>query len=37
MGHSDIQTTANIYTHRDLDTLHRSMELLDGTAEKHKN
>lgn len=34
MGHSDIQTTANIYTHRDLDTLHRGMDLLDGTAAK---
>lgn len=36
MGHSDIQTTANIYTHRDLDTLHRGMDLLDGTAAKKK-
>ncbi len=31
MGHSDIQTTANIYTHRDKDTLHSSMAQLDGT------
>lgn len=31
MGHSDIQTTANIYTHRDTTTLHSSMALLDGT------
>lgn len=30
MGHADIQTTANIYTHKDNETLHRSMELLDG-------
>lgn len=36
MGHSDIQTTANIYTHRDLDTLHKGMDLLDGTAAKKK-
>lgn len=32
MGHADIQTTANIYTHRDSATLHSSMSLLDGTA-----
>lgn len=32
MGHADIQTTANIYTHRDQDTLHGSMAILDGTA-----
>ena len=32
MGHADIQTTANIYTHRDPATLHGSMALLDGTA-----
>lgn len=31
MGHADIQTTANIYTHRDTDTLHRGISLLDGT------
>lgn len=36
MGHSDIQTTANIYTHRDLETLHKGMDLLDGTAAKKK-
>lgn len=36
MGHSDIQTTANIYTHRDLDTMHKGMDLLDGTAAKKK-
>lgn len=34
MGHADIQTTANIYTHRDEDTLHKGIELLDGTAAK---
>lgn len=34
MGHSDIQTTANIYTHRDSDTLHSSMALLDGSGGK---
>lgn len=34
MGHADIQTTANIYTHRDQDTLHGNMALLDGTAEQ---
>lgn len=34
MGHSDIQTTANIYTHRDENLLHSGMELLDGTAAK---
>lgn len=32
MGHADIQTTANIYTHRDIDTLKKGMEMLDGTA-----
>ena len=31
MGHSDIQTTANIYTHKDTKTAHESMKLLDGT------
>lgn len=30
MGHSDIQTTANIYTHRDTGLLHENMSLLDG-------
>ena len=34
MGHADIQTTANIYTHRDQDTLHGNMALLDGTSEQ---
>lgn len=34
MGHADIQTTANIYTHRDDDTLHKNMALLDGSAKK---
>ena len=34
MGHSDIQTTANIYTHRSSDTLHASIALLDGTGGK---
>lgn len=34
MGHADIQTTANIYTHRDQDTLHGNMALLDGTSTK---
>ncbi len=29
MGHSDIQTTANIYTHKDSTTLHASIALLD--------
>ena len=33
MGHADIQTTANIYTHKDSDNLHKNMALLDGTAE----
>ena len=31
MGHADIQTTANIYTHKDTKTAHESMSLLDGT------
>lgn len=34
MGHSDIQTTANIYTHRDATTLHAGIARLDGTAGK---
>lgn len=34
MGHSDIQMTANIYTHRDSDTLHAGIALLDGTGGK---
>ncbi len=31
MGHSDIEITANIYTHRDSETLHAGIALLDGT------
>lgn len=34
MGHADISTTANIYTHRDNDTLHAGIALLDGTGGK---
>lgn len=34
MGHSDIQTTANIYTHRSKSSIHRGMQLLDGTASR---
>lgn len=37
MGHADIQTTANIYTHRDSDSLHKNMALLDGTASRQSN
>ena len=32
MGHADIQTTANIYTHRDNDFLHEQMKKLDPVA-----
>lgn len=32
MGHSDISVTANIYTHRDQDVLHASMQKLAGVA-----
>lgn len=32
MGHADIQTTANIYTHKDIKNLHDCMARLDGTA-----
>ena len=32
MGHADIQTTANIYTHKDIQNLHDCMARLDGTA-----
>lgn len=32
MGHSDIQTTANIYTHRDTKTLHKAIAMLDGSG-----
>lgn len=35
MGHADIQTTANIYTHRDNETLHSGIALLDGTGGKY--
>lgn len=34
MGHSDIQTTANIYTHKDQKILHNGIALLDGTGGK---
>lgn len=34
MGHADIQTTANIYTHRDQSVLHAGIALLDGSAGK---
>lgn len=34
MGHSDIQTTANIYTHKDQRVLHAGIALLDGTGGK---
>lgn len=34
MGHSDIQTTANIYTHKDQGVLHAGISLLDGTGGK---
>lgn len=34
MGHSDIQTTANIYTHKDSRTAHAGMALLDGSGGK---
>lgn len=34
MGHADIQTTANIYTHRDSSTMRAGIALLDGTAKK---
>lgn len=36
MGHADIQTTANIYTHKDNVTLHSGISLLDGTSQKQK-
>lgn len=32
MGHSDISSTANIYTHRDQAVLHAGIALLDGSA-----
>lgn len=34
MGHSDISTTANIYTHRNQGVLHAGIALLDGSAGK---
>lgn len=34
MGHADIQTTANIYTHKDGKILHQNMSLLDGSGGK---
>lgn len=37
MGHSDIDITANIYTHRDGSTLHAGIALLDGTAGKKRS
>jgi integrase len=33
MGHSDITMTANIYTHKDSETLHTWISKLDGTAD----
>lgn len=36
MGHASIAVTANIYTHRDQEVLHRSMELLSGHRAKSK-
>ena len=32
MGHSDINMTANIYTHRDSQVLHQNIALLDGSG-----
>ena len=32
MGHSDVSVTANIYTHKDVYTLHQGIALLDGTG-----
>lgn len=34
MGHADIQTTANIYTHKDIGILHAGISLLDGSSKK---
>lgn len=34
MGHSDIQTTANIYTHKNSRTMHEGISLLDGSGGK---
>ena len=36
MGHADIQTTANIYTHKDTKTAHTGIAMLDGTLKKKK-
>jgi integrase len=36
MGHADITTTANIYTHRDSATLHAGISLLDGSSRDSK-
>jgi integrase len=35
MGHSNIATTANVYTHRNTQTLHNSIALLDRTQKAH--
>ena len=32
MGHSDISVTANIYTHKDSEVLHKNIALLDGSG-----
>nr|DAD96971.1 MAG TPA: Integrase [Myoviridae sp. ctr0w28] len=34
MGHADISTTANIYTHKDMEVLHTGISLLDGSGGK---
>lgn len=34
MGHADISTTANIYTHKDMEVLHNGISLLDGSGGK---
>lgn len=34
LGHADISTTANIYQHRDTETLRHGMAILDGSALK---
>lgn len=34
MGHEDINTTANIYTHKDEASIKRGMQILDGTAKE---
>lgn len=35
MGHSDIKTTANIYTHKDKSTIERGIRMLDGSDVGH--